>query len=73
MITLNNEDIEFQIDTGADVTVTTERDYNAIRDGPLAPPKRSLSGPSRQTLDVLGKFCFPNLWGKARNICGTRA
>ena len=55
-IMLNGQEIEFKIDTGADVTVIPESNHDATRDGPLAPPGRSLSGPSQQTLDVLGQF-----------------
>ena len=55
-IMLNGQEIEFKIDTGADVTVIPERNHDTTRDGPLAPPGRSLSGPSQQTLDVLGQF-----------------
>ena len=53
---LNNCLREFKIDTGADVTVVPEKEYEKSRDGPLIPPDRTLCGPGRHTLKVHGKF-----------------
>ena len=47
---LNGRNIEFKIDTGADVTIISEQDYVSKRDGPLTQTNRVLSGPSQQKL-----------------------
>ena len=56
VLDLNSSQREFKIDTGADVTVISEHVYNESRDGPLSSSNRILRGPSRQSLQVLGKF-----------------
>ena len=54
---LNGRNIEFKIDTGADVTVISEQEYLSKQDGPLTQTNRVLSGPSQQQrLDVCGQF-----------------
>ena len=53
---LNGRNIEFKIDTGADVTVISEQEYVSKQDGPLRQTNRVLSGPSQQKLDVCGQF-----------------
>ena len=55
-LTLNRHPVQFKIDTGADVTVAGETDYNEARDGPLQSSETTLSGPSQTPLEVLGKF-----------------
>ena len=55
-LTLNGRPVQFKIDTGADVTVIGETDYNQVRDGQLQNSKTTLSGPSQRPLEVLGKF-----------------
>ena len=73
-IMLNGQEIEFKINTGADVTVIPESNHDTTRDGSLTPPGRSLSGPSQQTLDVLGQFSGRLKYrGKARHFCDTWA
>lgn len=52
---LNGRNIEFKIDTGADVTVISEQEYLSKQDGPLTQTNRVLSGPSQQKLDVRGQ------------------
>ena len=54
---------EFKIDTGADLTVVPEKEYDKTRDGPLTPQDRILCGPGQHTLKVSGNF-FP---GRLRN------
>ena len=44
-LTLNGRPVQFKIDTGADVTVIGETDYNQVRDGQLQNSKTTLSGP----------------------------
>ena len=53
---LNSSQTEFKIDTGADVTVVPEHVYKESRDGPLSSSDRILRGPSKCSLQVLGKF-----------------
>ena len=53
---LNGRNIEFKIDTGADVTVISEQEYLSKQDGPLAQANRVLSRPSQQKLQVCGQF-----------------
>ena len=53
---LNKRDIEFKIDTGADVTVIPESQYCKEQDGPLIPTKRILTGAGRNPLGVRGRF-----------------
>ena len=48
--------IEFKIDTGADVTVISEQEYLSKQDGPLRRINRVFSGPSQQMLDARGQF-----------------
>ena len=55
-IQTNGRPISYKIDTGADVTVIPETDYREEDDGPLQPTSRVLSGPTRDNLEVLGKF-----------------
>lgn len=58
---LNKWTITFKIDTGADVTVIYTN-YN--KNGPLSTCNKQLSGPSRETLDVCGKFT-----GQLQRLC----
>ena len=55
-IQTNGRPISYKIDTGADVTVIPETDYREEDDGPLQSTSRVLSGPTRDSLEVLGKF-----------------
>ena len=55
-VTLNDRDLNFEIDTGADVTVIPQSAYSIDRDGPLRPAGRKLIGPARQPLIVQGCF-----------------
>ena len=56
MLNLNQRDVLFKIDTGADVTVIPERCYKIQQDGPLQPTERSLTGAGQQPLEVQGQF-----------------
>ena len=53
---LNGVFMEFQIDTGAAVTVISERDYERLTRTTLLPAKRPLRGPSGDLLQVEGRF-----------------
>ena len=53
---LNGRNIEFKIDSGADVTVISEQEYLSEQDGPLTKTNWVLSGPSQQKLNVCGQI-----------------
>ncbi len=53
---LNNRNLEFKIDTGADVTVIPETEYSEEQDGILRPSERVLTGAGQQPLRVCGLF-----------------
>ena len=55
-IILNKQEIEFKIDTGADVTVIPKSSYTQARDGPLTTASEPLNGPSQQRVDIRGQF-----------------
>ena len=55
-LNLNQRDILFKIDTGADVTVIPESYYESKHDGPLQSAERSLTGAGQQPLEVQGQF-----------------
>ena len=56
LLGLNSSQTEFKTDTGADVTVVPEHVYNKSRDGPLSFSDIILRGPSKRSLQILGKF-----------------
>ena len=55
-VQLNNRNLEFKVDTGANVTVLLEENYQPGRDGALETTTRKLSGPVGNELKVLGKI-----------------
>ena len=55
-ININMRVVNFKIDTGADVTVISEKEYDSAKDGPLTSASKTLNGPSQETLDVQGQF-----------------
>ena len=55
-VKVNGEDVEFKVDTGADVTVIPERIYSERRDGELQPSSLTLHGPTGESLKVCGQF-----------------
>ena len=55
-IHVNKTVVNFKIDTGADVTVISNKEYDPAKDGPLSPANKTLNGPSQETLDVHGQF-----------------
>ena len=55
-LNLNQRDIVFKIDTGADVTVIPESCYRSKQDGPLQPAERLLTEAGQQPLEVQGQF-----------------
>ena len=54
-ISLNNRNVVFKIDTGADVTVIPDTYYCPQIDGPLQPSQRILMGAGQQPLTVQGR------------------
>ena len=55
-LNLNQQDIVFKIDTGADVTVIPESCYRSKQDGPLQPSECLLTGAGQQPLEVQGQL-----------------
>ena len=55
-IHVNKRVVNFKIDTGADVTVISNKEYDPAKDGPLSPANKTLNGPSQEALDVHGQF-----------------
>ena len=55
-VQLNGNEVEFKVDTGADVTVIPESVYRAESDGGLQPASLPLNGPTGESLEVLGQF-----------------
>ena len=53
---LNGNEVEFKVDTGADVTVIPESVYRAESDVGLQPASLPLNGPTGESLEVLGQF-----------------
>ena len=62
LITIKQQEMEFKIDTGAEVTVIPEDHYIQERDGRLAQVNGPLNGPSRQRLEVSGRFHATLKW-----------
>ncbi len=53
---LNGNLVEFQIDTGAEVTVISKHGFEKIGSPHMLPADRTLRGPSRRALPVKGRF-----------------
>ena len=47
--------VHFKMDTGAEVTVICEQDFEALKGVKLEPPNLTLYGPAHQALDVFGQ------------------
>ena len=62
-LTVNQRDLTFKVDTGADVTMIPSTSYSAQCDGPLQPPTRSLTGAGQLVLQVDGQFWGCLLYG----------
>ena len=56
VLQLNNQALEFKVDTGADVTVIPESAYLPQKDGELEPASIPLNGPTGELLEVCGRF-----------------
>ena len=55
-VSINSIDVNFKIDTGADVTVIPKSVFKKLNGVELQPCCRSLSGPCQHNLEVCGKF-----------------
>ena len=55
-IRLQGKEILFKMDTGAEVTVISEKVYHTLEKTKLGKTSRVLYGPARQPLEVLGQF-----------------
>ena len=55
-IRLQGKEIVFKMDTGAEVTVISEKEYRTLERTKLEKPSRVLYRPVRQPLEVLGQF-----------------
>ena len=53
---LNGTSVEFQIDTGAEVTVIPKSVFNQLEGANLQTTQRTLRGPSQYALPVTGQF-----------------
>ncbi|CAC5360944.1 unnamed protein product [Mytilus coruscus] len=53
---IRKKEIDFKIDTGADVTVISDSDLNGINSIELMKANKRLSGPGNTNLNVVGKF-----------------
>ena len=56
ILKVNNVDITFKIDTGAEVSAINETTFNKLQDVQLKKLTRSLYGPAMSPLIVLGQF-----------------
>ena len=55
-LSLNGKPTRLEIDTGADVTVISQRIHREIGNPSLSPPQKTLRGPCNQVLPVKGQF-----------------
>ena len=56
VLEVNNLDVTFKIDTGAEVSAINEATFKKLPDVQLKKPTKSLYGPAMSPLDVLGQF-----------------
>jgi hypothetical protein len=55
-VSLRKEDVEFKLDTGAEVDAISEATYKTLGCPRLCKPSRILYGPAKQPVEVLGVF-----------------
>ena len=51
---VDNKEVSFKLDTGAEVTAITEQSYQSIGSPCLQKPQKQLRGPNNRPLDVIG-------------------
>ena len=55
-VKLQGKEVVFKLDTGAEVTVVSEKVFFILSTGKLEKPSKVLHGPAGQKLEVLGQF-----------------
>ena len=55
-VRLGKQDITFKMDTGAEVTAISDKCFQQLEGYQLSKPEKSLYGPSRRPLPVVGQF-----------------
>ena len=55
-VLLGATEVEFKLDTGAEVTAISEATYKKLEAVPLEKTSKALDGPTHQSLKVLGQF-----------------
>ena len=55
-LSLRGTNLQFKVDTGADVTVISEEQFKRLNFGKLAKSDKTLFGPGNEKLRVIGKF-----------------
>ena len=61
-LTLEGKTVTLHVDTGAEVTVITERVWRQVGKPELTPPNRTLRGPDSTVINTLGKFTATFTW-----------
>ena len=57
MVTLQDQEVQFKLDTGAEVTAISEETYKKLATkSSLKKPTKDLFGPTHQALDLVGEF-----------------
>ena len=55
-ITIDDKEVTFKLDTGAEVTAVSQETWQTLNRPTLQPSNRQLLGPARQSLEVMGCF-----------------
>ncbi len=55
-LSLQGKKVQFKMDTGAEVTVISEKAYHTLSTGKLQKASRNLFGPTHQPLAIMGQF-----------------
>ena len=66
-IEINGTKLQFKVDTGAEVTAMSEKDYRGLRKVNLQPTSKILYGPSYHTLKTIGQFMGKVKYGKKQS------
>ena len=61
-VEVNSTKLQFKIDTGAEVTAMSEKDYRGLGKVNLQPTSKILYGPSHHTLKTIGQFRKSQMW-----------
>ena len=71
---LCDQDTEFKLDTGAEVTAMSEQSFKCLGEQKLSSPGKTLYGPSHQLLQeagqLQGKFSYMNKKSSRDGVCG---